>query len=180
MSLLFIALALAMDALAISIVYGSQYKNMPLHNIIKIALFFGLFQILMPLIGYYAGSYISIYIQTYEPYIVFTILFFLGYDMIKHAKDTKKTTLKTGTLLLLAIATSIDALVVGFTFSLENVHIWFSVLIIGSFTFLFSLLGIFLGKKLGTHFEDKAEYLGGIILILLGIEALVSQIHILS
>jgi putative Mn2+ efflux pump MntP len=178
MSLILIALALAMDALAISIVYGSQYKHMSLYNAIKIALFFGLFQILMPLIGYYAGSYISTYVQTYEPYIVFFILGFLGYDMIKHAKDAKKTTLKTGTLLLLAIATSIDAMAVGFAFSLENIHIWFSICVIGSFTFLFSLLGIYIGKKLGTHFENKAEYLGGIILILLGIESLFSQMHL--
>lgn len=177
MSLILIALALAMDALAISIVYGSQYKNMPLYNALKIALFFGLFQILMPLIGYFAGSYITVYVQMYEPYIVFIILVSLGYDMIKHANDTKKTTLKTGTLLLLALATSIDALAVGFTFSLEHIHIWFSIFIIGSFTFLFSLLGIYLGKKLGTHFENKAEYLGGVILIILGIEALISQIH---
>ena len=175
MSLLLIALALAMDALAVSLVYGSQYKHhLHFRNAFKIALFFGLSQILMPLIGYYLGSYISTYVQRYEPFIVFVVFVFLGYDMIKHAKDSKKTTLKTGTLLLLALATSIDALAVGFTFSLKDINIWYAIIVIGGVTFFASLLGVYVGEKLGSRFEEKAEYLGGILLILLGLEAILN------
>ena len=174
MSLILIALALAMDTFAISIVYGSQYKHsLHLQTMLKIAFVFGLFQMFMPLMGYYLGSYISTYVQTYEPYIVSSIFIFLGYDMIKHAKDTHKTTLKTSTLLLLALATSIDALAIGFTFTLEHINIWFAIVLIGSVTFFSSLLGMVVGEKVGTHFEKQAEYLGGIILILMGISAFI-------
>ncbi len=176
MPLLFIALALAMDALAVSLVYGSQYKHhLHFSNAFKIALFLGLSQILMPLIGYYLGSYISSYIQRFEPFIVFFVFVFLGYDMIKHAKDAKKSPLKTGTLLLLALATSIDALAVGFTFSLENINIWYAIIVIGSMTFFASILGVYVGTRLGSHFEEKAEYLGGIVLILLGVETILHK-----
>lgn len=176
MSLFLTALALSMDAFAVSLVYGGQYKN-HLHFIdaFKIALFFGLSQMIMPLIGYYLGIYISEYVQTYSPYIVCLVFVFLGYDMIRHAKDTHKTTLKTATLLLLALATSIDALAIGFTFSLEKIDIWYAIIIIGGVTFLASLIGVYMGKKLGSKFEEKAEYAGGILLILLGLEALFNR-----
>ncbi len=174
-SLFLIAIALAMDAFAVSVINGSQYKEMSLGVALKIALFFGLFQAFMPLIGYFVGGYVSQYIQTYAPYITFAILVYLGIDMIRDAENEDGNGLDTKTLLLLAVATSIDALAVGFAFSLQKgVDIWFSVLVIGVVTFVLSFLGIYLGRKLGSYLQRHAEYLGGGILILLGIDALFS------
>ena len=174
-SLFLVAIALAMDAFAVSVIDGSQHKNMSLGVAFKIALFFGLFQAFMPLIGYFVGDYVSQYIQTYAPYITFAILVYLGIDMIRDAENEEGNGLDTKTLLLLAIATSIDALAVGFAFSLQkDVDIWFSISVIGVVTFILSFLGIYLGRKLGSYLQRHAEYFGGVILILLGIEALFS------
>ena len=174
-SLLLVAIALAMDAFAVSVINGSQYKNMSFGVAFKIALFFGLFQAFMPLIGYSIGDYVSQYIQTYAPYITFVILVYLGIDMIRDAENEDGTGLDTKTLLLLAVATSIDALAVGFAFSLQkDVDIWFSILLIGIVTFVLSFMGIYLGRKFGSYLQRHAEYLGGAILILLGIDALFS------
>ena len=174
-SLFLVAIALAMDAFAVSVINGSQYKDMSLGVAIKIALFFGLFQAFMPLIGYFIGAYVSQYIQTYAPYITFAILVYLGIDMIRDAENEEGNRLDTKTLLLLAVATSIDALAVGFAFSLQkDIDIWFSISVIGVVTFVLSFLGIYLGRKLGSYLQRHAEYFGGAILILLGIDSLFS------
>ena len=177
MELIFIAIALAMDSVAVSIASGSKYKNINKFDIFKIALFFGVFQGIMPFIGYYAGSLFASFIDSIDHFIAFIILIFLGYNMIKEAREDNfeedVTDLKNKTLLILAIATSIDALAVGITFSFQEVNIFYAVFLITLITFILCVVAINIGKYLGGYLEDKAEYLGGIILIILGFKILI-------
>ena len=183
MELILIAIALAMDSVAVSIASGSKYKNINFATTIKIALFFGIFQGLMPLIGYYAGGFFASYVDSFDHYIAFVILLFLGYKMIQEAREDDFEegikNLKNDTLLILAIATSIDALAVGITFSFEEVDIWYAVSLITGITFVLCIFAVYLGKFMGGFLEDKAEYLGGIILILLGFKILLEGLNIL-
>ena len=180
MELILIAIALAMDSVAVSIASGSKYKNINIFTILKISLFFSLFQGLMPLIGYYAGSFFSSFIDSIDHYIAFAILVFLGYKMIREAmKDDLEdeiSNLKNKTLLILAVATSIDALAIGITFSFQEINIFYAVFLISSITFILCIVAVYIGKYLGGYFEDKAEYLGGIILIVLGFKILIEGV----
>jgi putative Mn2+ efflux pump MntP len=180
MELVLIAVALAMDSVAVSIASGSKYKNINFATTIKIALFFGIFQGLMPLIGYYAGSMFSSFIDSFDHYIAFAILVFLGYKMIQEARNNdfedEIDDLKDKTLLFLAIATSVDALAVGVTFSFQAVDIFYAVSLITLVTFFLCVIAVYIGKYLGGFLEDKAEYLGGIILIILGFKILLENL----
>lgn len=177
MELIFIAIALAMDSVAVSIASGSKYKNINKFSIFKISLFFGFFQGLMPLIGYYTGSIFASFIDRIDHFIAFVILVFLGYKMIREAMEDnfeeEITDLKNKTLLILAIATSIDALAVGITFSFQEINIFYAVSLITLITFVLCVIAVNIGKYLGGFLEDKAEYLGGIILIILGFKILI-------
>lgn len=153
MELILIAIALAMDSVAVSIASGSKYKNINFVTTIKIALFFGIFQGLMPLIGYYAGGFFAEYVDTVDHYIAFVILLFLGYKMIQEAREDDFEegikNLKNDTLLILAIATSIDALAIGITFSFEEIDIWYAVSLITGITFILCIFAVYLGKFVG-------------------------------
>lgn len=177
MELILIAIALAMDSVAVSIASGSKYKNINFATTIKIALFFGIFQGLMPLIGYFAGSLFASFVDSFDHFIAFAILVYLGYRMIKEAREDdfedEVTDLKNKTLLFLAVATSIDALAVGITFSFSDVNILYAVGLITVITFILCVIAVYIGKSLGGYLEDKAEYLGGIILIGLGFKILI-------
>ncbi len=177
MELLLIAIALAMDSVAVSIASGAKFKSINLFNIIKIALFFGIFQGLMPLIGYFLGSTFSNFVDSIDHYIAFIILVYLGYRMIKEGLDDniedEIENLKNKTLFILSIATSIDALAVGITFSFQEIDILYAVTLITIVTFILCIVAVFIGKKLGGYLENKAEFLGGGILILLGIKILI-------
>ena len=177
MELILIAIALAMDSVAVSIASGSKYRNINIFTILKIALFFGIFQGVMPFIGYYAGNLFASFIDSIDHFIAFTILVFLGYKMIKEAMEDnfedEISNLKNKTLLILAIATSIDALAIGITFSFQETNILYAVFIITSITFVLCFIAVYIGKYLGGYLEDKAEYLGGIILIILGFKILI-------
>lgn len=181
MELLLIAIALAMDSVAVSIASGSKYKNIDLATTLKIALFFGIFQGLMPLIGYFAGGLFASLVDSFDHYIAFVILVYLGYRMIKEAQEDdfedEVSDLKTKTLFILAIATSIDALAVGITFSFEEIDIWYAASLITLVTFVLCLIAVYIGKKLGGFLESKAEYLGGIILIILGFKILLEGLN---
>lgn len=180
MELLIIAFALAMDSVAVSIASGSKYKNINFTMSLKIAFLFGIFQGLMPLFGYFAGSIFSNYVDSFDHYIAFAILVFLGYKMIQEAREDnfeeEITDLKTKTLFILAIATSIDALAIGITFSFQEINIFYASFLITLVTFILCVIGVYIGKKLGGYLENKAEYLGGIILILLGCKILFEHI----
>ncbi|MBU3013292.1 manganese efflux pump MntP family protein [Poseidonibacter lekithochrous] len=180
MELFLIAIALAMDSVAVSIASGSKYKDTNFFIILKIALFFGVFQGIMPLFGYLLGNTFSSFVDTIDHYIAFIILIYLGFKMIKEARNSnfedEVKDLKNKTLVLLAIATSIDALAIGITFSFSSVDILYAVSLITVITFILCFIAVYIGRFLGGFLEDKAEYLGGIILIILGFKILIEGI----
>ncbi len=176
MELILIAIALAMDSVAVSIASGSKYKNINIFDILKIALLMAVFQGLMPLLGFFMGNIFATFVDSIDHYIAFIILVYLGYRMIQESREgdfeEEVKDLKNKTLLILALATSIDALAIGITFSFSDVDIFYAVSLIAFITFGLCFLAVYIGKFLGGFLEDKAEYLGGIILIILGFKIL--------
>lgn len=176
--LLLLALALSMDAFAVSIGLGAKFKHRPLSIAVWSALYFGFFQGAMPLIGYAGGKQLLGWIGNYTAWIAFIILLVIGGKMIyesfqdDHHDDVQKVTHRT--MFLLAIATSIDALAAGFTLNLLEINGYFACLIIGLVTFIVSFFAVFIGKKSGTYLESKAELLGGIILVAIGFKLLLA------
>jgi manganese efflux pump family protein len=182
-TLLFIAVGLSMDAFAVSVTSGIIIKKNRLNSAVKIAFLFGLFQAIMPVIGWAAGLSLRTLIQTFDHWLAFVLLAFIGGKMIYesfHEKENKKDIerLHFYSFLLLAIATSIDALVVGVSFAFLNFAILIPILVIGLITFLFSFAGFFIGNKIGHFFENKIEIVGGVILIGIGIKILVEHIFV--
>ncbi|MDO5852270.1 MAG: manganese efflux pump MntP family protein [Methanobacteriaceae archaeon] len=175
LSIIFLAIALAMDAFSVSLTKGFTQKKLTKIQILLYGLFFGFFQFMMPVIGYICGTTIAGYVSSIAPWIAFILLLLIGLNMIKESLDddeeiTDIFTFKEVTLL--AIATSIDAFAVGLSFAMLNTSLWIPCIIIGIVAFLFSLVGIYLGKKLGDYFGDKFQILGGIILIIIGFKIL--------
>lgn len=188
-AILFTALALSMDAFAVSVTKGMTIKNLSKKLGIKIALAFGIFQGGMPLIGWMLGISFEKYIKSVDHWIALILLSFLGYKMIseyiksnKEEKEMKENKaqcefsadiceekLSNKELIMLSVATSIDALAVGISFAFLSVDIVFASLSIALVTFLMCLIGVFVGNKIGDVFKGKAELIGGIILILIGI-----------
>lgn len=185
-----IALGVSADAFAVSMCKGVEMKKIIWKYAILIAVFFGGFQMIMPLIGWGAGSLFQKYITEFDHWIAFGLLLILGgkmlYDGIfdkdkkKEGEEEKPMKLGFFTLLLMAIATSIDALAVGVTFAFLKVNVWLAVSIIGATTFAFSLVGVGIGVKVGDKFKNKAEILGGAILILLGIKILLEHLGVIN
>lgn len=181
-SVFFIGLGLAMDAFAVSIAKGMSLKQEALKKYaFKLAFFFGLFQAGMPVIGYFCGSRFASYIQSIDHWIAFILLSIIGINMIKESFEEKEedqtiTSISYKDIILLAIATSIDALAIGVSFAFLNVDIIYAALIIGITTFILCVFAVFAGKKLGTIFQKYAEILGGSILILLGIKILIEHL----
>lgn len=180
--ILLIGAALAMDALAVSICKGIKMKRLkPLH-IGVIALFFSGFQMLMPLIGWLLGNQFVQYIEKFDHWIAFALLAFIGVKMavesFKKDEDEcgcdKTDSLDIKELFVLAIATSIDALAVGIAFSLDpDTNIVSSIAIIGIVTFIICSLGVVIGHKFGARFKSKAEFLGGAVLVIIGLKLLI-------
>ena len=191
--IVFTAFALAMDAFAVSVSKGMTLKNLTKGTAIKIALFFGGFQAAMPLIGWVLGISFQGYIKAIDHWIALILLSILGGKMIYEfyenrkesanegneivseisttldAEENNKSELSNKELTTLAIATSIDALAIGVSFAFLNVNILSSSLIIGIITFVVCFIGVIAGKKIGGIFKDYAELVGGIILIIIGI-----------
>ena len=183
------AFALSMDAFAVSVTKGMTLKNLTKGIAIKIALFFGVFQAAMPLIGWMLGISFQGYIKAIDHWIALILLSILGGKMIYEFYESRKEVtiekeelesevsitleeeeeLSNKELTTLAIATSIDALAIGVSFAFLNVNIVSSSLIIGLITFVICFIGVIAGKKIGGIFKDYAELIGGIILILIGI-----------
>ena len=177
-SIVIIAVGLAMDAFAVSITSGITIKRLHINHALKIALFFGLFQAFMPIIGWLAGLSLRDYISAIDHWIAFGLLSFIGCKMIYESitvQSSKKeiNPLNVYVLLVLSIATSIDALAVGISFAFLKVSIVTPVIIIGTVTFLLSYLGVYIGDRIGHFFENKIEIAGGILLIGIGIKILV-------
>lgn len=178
MSIVIIAVGLAMDAFAVSITSGITIKRLHINHALKIALFFGLFQAFMPIIGWLAGLSLRDYISAIDHWIAFGLLSFIGCKMIYESitvQSSKKeiNPLNVYVLLVLSVATSIDALAVGISFAFLKVSIVTPVIIIGTVTFLLSYLGVYIGDRIGHFFENKIEIAGGILLIGIGIKILV-------
>jgi manganese efflux pump family protein len=183
-SIILIAIGLSMDAFAVSMTSGCVMKKLRIRYALRISVFFGGFQALMPIIGWLAGSGLKTYIENFDHWIAFGILTVIGVKMILEAsvldkddKEEKKPAYDNILLLLgLAIATSIDALAVGITFSLLNANIFVSAGIIGVITFVLSFLGVFFGCKFGGIFKKKVEILGGIVLVGIGLKILIEHL----
>jgi len=180
-TILFLGIGLAMDAFAVSIVTGSVYKELHIKHALRMALFFGAFQAIMPIIGSLAGLSLKQHIAAYDHWIAFGLLGVVGGKMILEAfeiKSAEKNLDPSNLLILLtlSVATSIDALAVGFTLSLLVRSLAFAVSAIGVITFGLSYAGVSVGKRFGHFFESKIEILGGLILIGIGIKILVTHL----
>lgn len=180
--LLILAVALAMDSVAVSIAMGSKHKRLLFPEILFIAFVFGIFQGIMPLAGYLIGISFSQYVQAYDHWIAFVLLVGLGakmlYEAYKNEFDEEVTDLSNKTLIALAIATSIDAMAVGVTFAFLQTNVFIASGIIALVTFVLCLGAVYIGKKLGSILESKAEILGGLILIGLGFKILFEHTNI--
>lgn len=180
LELIILSIGLAMDAFAVSICKGLSMSKMKWKNAIIIGLYFGIFQALMPLIGYLLGISFQNAITNIDHWIAFVLLVGIGINMIKEAmsNETKETndSVKFKDMIILAIATSIDALAIGVTLAFLKVNIVLSMSIIGIITFIISIIGVKIGNVFGDKYKPKAELAGGIILILLGIKILLEHL----
>ncbi|MGD0751512.1 MAG: manganese efflux pump MntP family protein [Anaerolineales bacterium] len=175
-----IALSMSMDAFAVCLAAGTQESTTGLRPTFRLAFHFGLFQFLMPVIGWFAGTTVLRYISAYDQWVAFGLLAFVGLRMVRSGIDQNSNAPKANpsrgwTLVILAIATSIDALAIGFSLGLVGVTIWYPAVVIGVVTGLVSWLGILLGNRLGVKFGKRMEIIGGIILILIGIWIVLSH-----
>lgn len=178
-SLLLLSAALAMDAFSVAVTDGMLLNRVRTYDVLKISLFFGVFQFLMPCIGNFISGFADAYIERFDHWIAFGLLAFLGARMIKEARgmrEVPQNPLKISTLFLMAVATSIDALAAGVTLAAVNAPVIFSSLVIGAVAFVFSFLGVFLGKRFGSALDGKAEIAGGVILILIGVKILIEHL----
>lgn len=181
--LLIIAVGLSMDAFAVAVCKGLSMKKMNYKNAIITGGFFGGFQAVMPLIGYLLGTQFKDYITSIDHWIVFVLLAIIGMKMIKESQSTcpiSDDSFNLKNITVLALATSIDALAVGVTFAFLQVDIISAIVIIGIITFAFSFIGVKVGNIFGTKFKSKAEIVGGIILIGMGIRILFEHLNIIS
>lgn len=174
-----------MDAFAVSICKGLQMKKITLKNMLLIAVFFGGFQGLMPLIGWFLGIGLEGYIKAVDHWIAFGLLLFIGIKMIIDAKKDEavplnKKELDIKELLVLSVATSIDALAVGITFAFLNVPILKPVTMIGVITASLSAMGVFIGFRFGERYKTKAQIAGGIVLIIIGVKILLEHLGIIG
>ena len=185
LELLLIAVGVSMDAFSVSICKGLTTKRFSLKMALTCGLWFGAFQALMPVVGFFLGAQFARFIESVDHWIAFGLLFLIGANMIREAivskEDSKQTNaLDFRTMLLLAVATSIDALAVGVSFACIQVELWSSVALIGLTTFVFSVVGVKIGNVFGTKFKKNAEVFGGIILILIGLKILLEHLGVLA
>jgi manganese efflux pump family protein len=179
--IILIAIGLAMDCFAVSIACGIAMKPFRWGPAFRVAFFFGLFQALMPLFGWLAGSTFQHLIETFDHWVSFGILVALGGRMIwenffVHPDEKSLNPFKLKVVLTLALATSIDALAVGISFAFMRIDLWLSIFMIGAASFLFASLGIFIGRRYGHRFNIPAELFGGIVLIGIGVKILLEHL----
>lgn len=191
-----VALGVSMDAFAVAICKGMSFKRASIKNALIVALYFGIFQAAMPLIGYFLGSQFSENIVKYDHWLAFILLGAIGANMIKESSNksceaVEEVAVVSGngvlerglcfkTMLILAIATSIDALAVGITLAFLKVHIVLAVIFIGIITFINSFVGVKIGNVFGVKYKSRAEFVGGIILMAMGTKILLEHIGLIS
>ncbi len=178
--IMIIAVGVSMDAFAVSICKGLSVQNLkPKHSGIT-AVWFGGFQALMPLIGYFLGISFADFVSSVDHWIAFVLLGIIGGNMIKESfsRDSEDVTpdFSFRTMFAMAVATSIDALAIGVSFAFLNVNIWLAVLFIGITTALFSGVGVYVGNVFGSRYKSKSEFAGGFILIVMGLKILVEHL----
>ena len=185
--LFLIGIGLSMDAFAVAICKGLGMERINKRDTLLLALFFGGFQALMPLMGYLLGSRFASYIERWDHWIAFVLLAFIGGNMIRESREQEEEetkhcgSIRYRELFTLAVATSIDALAVGITFALlPDVNVPLAVCLIGITTFLCSAAGLRVGNLFGLRYKAKAELAGGIILILIGLKILLEHLGVIS
>lgn len=177
--LIVIAIGLSMDAFAVSIGKGLSMDKLNRRNQIKIGFYFGGFQALMPVIGYYVGIYFRSFVESVDHWIAFALLVLIGIQMLREAKEEEEIDGSVGVkqMLILSIATSIDALAVGVSFAfLPGVNIWQAAASIGIITFFLSAIAVKIGNVFGRKYQAKASIFGGVILIGMGIKILIEHL----
>ena len=178
----FIGIGLAMDAFAVAVCKGLSMKKFCLKKASIISLYFGFFQAIMPLIGYFLGVTFQDIVVSIDHWIAFFMLGAIGIKMLKESfeseNDDRNDKIDIKTMLILSIATSIDALAVGITLAFLKTNIFSSIIIIGTITFILSILGVKIGNRFGDRLQNKAEIAGGIILIIIGLKILLEHLGI--
>lgn len=182
--LFILAVGLSMDAFAVSICKGLAMKKASWKAQLCCGAWFGGFQALMPLIGYFLGTLFIDAISAIDHWVAFGLLVIIGVNMLREAMGSEEETadadLSVKTMFIMAVATSIDALAVGISLAMAGVaNIWLAVLLIGATTFVLSAIGVKVGNVFGSRYEKKAEIVGGVILILLGVKILLEHLGVI-
>lgn len=184
-----IAVGLAMDAFAVSVCKGLAAKKIKISHLLAVGLWFGGFQALMPAVGFFIGAQFEEYIKAYDHWIAFILLAIIGANMIresfskKDGDDGKNASFAFGTMLVMALATSIDALAVGVSFACLDMsagQMAYSAAVIGVITCFISMAGLAVGNYFGSKFKSKAEFAGGVILILIGVKILLEHLGVIN
>jgi manganese efflux pump family protein len=175
-TLLFIAIGLSLDAFAVALATSVVLPVVSIRHVFRLSFHFGLFQAGMPVLGWLAGRSVSGLIDRWDHWVAFALLAAVGckaiYSAIRHEREqpTKRDPTRGVNLVLLSVATSLDALAVGVTFAMLGVAIWYPALVIGLITASFTVIGTWLGSRLGAHFGRLMEFLGGAVLITIGLK----------
>lgn len=182
LTIIFVALGLAADAFAVAVTCGFGLKRFSRREAGRVALFFGFFQMVMPVLGWFAGSRFSALIENVDHWLAFALLGMVGGKMIRESRKSDEglcsnKKLDLSTLSLLALATSIDALAVGLSLAFIDGPIYYAAAVIGAVTFVLSFLGVYLGKRFGSFNKKRIEAAGGLILILIGIKILIEHLR---
>lgn len=182
--IILLAIGLSMDAFAVAICKGLAMEKVSIKKVAIVGAWFGGFQALMPLIGFLLGVSFKDYIVAIDHWISFALLGLIGFNMIKESlskdEDEENSSLAFKLMLVLAVATSIDALAVGVTFAFLQVNVVLAVIIIGITTFILSSIGVKIGNVFGARYKSKAEFAGGLILILLGVKILLEHLGVIN
>jgi len=184
LEILFIALSMAMDAFAVCLGVGANRQSEGARTTFRLSFHFGLFQFLLPVIGWFAGMTVAGYIKVFDHWVAFVLLAFVGGRMIRTGFGTEEEISKNDpsrgwNMVLLSVAVSIDALAIGLSLAMVNVNIWYPAVVIGIVTGLVSLLGLRIGNGLGRKFGKRMEVIGGIVLILIGLRILFSHLFLI-
>lgn len=184
---LLIAVSLSMDAFAVAVCKGLAMKKCTWEKAITVGIYFGIFQAGMPLIGYFLGRQFRDFVESVDHWIAFVLLAIIGIGMIKEAlspgeecENCGDASLDVKTMLGLAVATSIDALAVGVAFSMQDVNIIPSGCVIGITTFVLSVGGVKIGNQFGGKYHNRAEFVGGLVLVLMGLKILLEDLGIIA
>lgn len=184
--ILLISVSVAMDAFAVSIGKGLTVTRVRPVDVIKTALWFGGFQALFPLLGFFAANTFSKYVTAVDHWIIFALLAFIGGNMIREAFGEEEENSRETTqfdwrhMLPLAVACSIDAFAVGVSFAFMQVNIWFSVIVIGVVTGAFSAAGLYIGRVFGARWQKPAQIAGGAVLVLIGLKVLLEHLGFIA